>query len=126
MLFLPPGTSTLVRIHGAYVSGAEIERVVAHLRTQQAPVYEGSIGTTTPDDHLAPDAVDDKYEAAVALVARVGHASASLMQRHLRIGYNRAARLLEAMERDGVVGPAAGGRPRDVYGVGIPAPSARP
>jgi DNA segregation ATPase FtsK/SpoIIIE, S-DNA-T family len=100
--------------------------VVAHLRTQQAPVYEGSIGTTTPDDHLTPDAVDDKYEAAVALVARVGHASASLMQRHLRIGYHRAARLLEAMERDGVVGPAAGGRPRDVYSGGIPAPSARP
>jgi DNA segregation ATPase FtsK/SpoIIIE, S-DNA-T family len=125
MLFLPPGTSTLVRIHGAYVSGAEIERVVVHLRTQQAPVYEGSICTAKPDDHPAPEAFDDKYEAAVALVASLGQASASLMQRHLRIGYNRAARLLEAMEREGVVGPADGSRPRDVYSRGIPAPSAR-
>lgn len=125
MLFLPPGTSKLVRIHGAYVSETEIKRVVDYLRTQQTPVYDGSIFTSKPDDNTAPEAVDDKYDEAVALVARLGQASASLMQRHLRIGYNRAARLLEAMEREGVVGPAEGSRPRDVYIKDIPAPSVR-
>jgi S-DNA-T family DNA segregation ATPase FtsK/SpoIIIE len=125
MLFLPPGTSKLVRIHGAYVSETEIKRVVDYLRIQQTPVYDGSIFTSKPDDNTAPEAVDDKYDEAVALVARLGQASASLMQRHLRIGYNRAARLLEAMEREGVVGPAEGSRPRDVYIKDIPAPSVR-
>jgi S-DNA-T family DNA segregation ATPase FtsK/SpoIIIE len=125
MLFLPPGTSKLLRIHGAFVSAAEIKRLVASLQTQPAPVYEMSIFTLKADDHAAPEAFDDKYDAAVALVARLGQASASLMQRHLRIGYNRAARLLEVMERDGVVGPAAGSRPREVYGREIPAPPRR-
>jgi S-DNA-T family DNA segregation ATPase FtsK/SpoIIIE len=125
MLFLPPGTSKLVRIHGAYVSEAEIKRVVDYLRTQQAPVYDTSIFTAKTDDHAEPEAFDEKYDAAVALVARVGHASASLIQRHLRIGYNRAARVLEVMEREGVVGPADGSRPRDVYVKDIPDPSLR-
>jgi S-DNA-T family DNA segregation ATPase FtsK/SpoIIIE len=125
MLFLPPGTSQLVRIHGAYVSEAEIKRVVDHLRRQQAPVYDESIATAKPDDQTAPEAPDDKYDEAVALVARLGHASASLVQRHLRIGYNRAARLIDAMERQGVVGPADGSRPREVYVKDIPAPAGR-
>ena len=77
------------------------------------------------DEGVAPEVVDDKYDAAVALVARLGQASASLMQRHLRIGYKRAARLIEAMEREGVVGPADGSRPRDVHIKDIPAPSLR-
>jgi DNA segregation ATPase FtsK/SpoIIIE, S-DNA-T family len=123
LLFLPPGTSKLVRIHGAYVSEAEIKRVVDHLRTQQAPVYEGSIFTAKADANAEPEAFDEKYDAAVALVARLGHASASLIQRHLRIGYNRAARLIEVMEREGVVGPADGSRPRDVYVKEIPDPA---
>jgi DNA segregation ATPase FtsK/SpoIIIE, S-DNA-T family len=125
MLFLPPGTSQLVRIHGAYVSEAEIKRMVDYLRTQQTPVYDGSMFTPQPDDHTEPEVVDAKYDEAVALVARLGQASASLMQRHLRIGYNRAARLIEIMEREGVVGPADGSRPRDVYSKDIPAASWR-
>lgn len=125
MLFLPPGTSQLVRIHGAYVSEAEIKRVVDYLRTQQTPVYDGSMFTPQPDEHTEPEVVDAKYDEAVALVARLGQASASLMQRHLRIGYNRAARLIEIMEREGVVGPADGSRPRDVYSKDIPAASWR-
>jgi S-DNA-T family DNA segregation ATPase FtsK/SpoIIIE len=125
MLFLPPGTSKLMRIHGAYVSEAEIKRVVEYLRTQQSPVYDGSIFTPRPDGSADSEVVDDKYDAAVALVAKLGQASASLMQRHLRIGSKRAARLIEAMEREGVVGPADGSRPRDVYIKDIPAPSLR-
>ena len=123
MLFLPPGTSKLMRIHGAYVSEAEIKRVVEYLRMQQTPVYDGSIFTPRTDGSADSEVVDDKYDAAVALVAKLGQASASLMQRHLRIGSKRAARLIEAMEREGVVGPADGSRPRDVYIKDIPAPS---
>jgi S-DNA-T family DNA segregation ATPase FtsK/SpoIIIE len=114
MLFLPPRTSTLVRVHGAYVSETEIKRVVEHLRAQQAPVCDRPLCTPPGDDAAVPEAVDPKYDQAVALVAGRGQASASLIQRHLRIGYNRAARLLEVMEREGVVGPAVGGRPREV------------
>ena len=125
MLFLPPGTSKLMRIHGAYVSEAEIKRVVEYLRRQQTPVYDGSIFTPRTDGSADSEVVDDKYDAAVALVAKLGQASASLMQRHLRIGSKRAARLIEAMEREGVVGPADGSRPRDVYIKDIPAPSLR-
>jgi DNA segregation ATPase FtsK/SpoIIIE, S-DNA-T family len=123
MLFLPPGTSKLVRIHGAYVSEAEIKQIVDHLRRQQAPEYDFSIFTEASEDKAAAEEYDDKYDMAVALVARLGQASASLIQRHLRIGYNRAARLIEVMEREGVVGPADGSRPRDVYVKEIPDPA---
>ncbi|HEX9868363.1 MAG TPA: DNA translocase FtsK 4TM domain-containing protein, partial [Candidatus Tectomicrobia bacterium] len=115
MLFLPPGTSKLLRIHGAFVSEAEIKRLVTSLQTQPAAVYDASIFSVKADEQVEPEAFDEKYDEAVALVARLGQASASLMQRHLRIGYNRAARLLEVMEREGVVGPADGSRPREVY-----------
>jgi S-DNA-T family DNA segregation ATPase FtsK/SpoIIIE len=125
MLFLPPGTSKLLRIHGAYVSEADVKRLVEYLRAQQAPVYDGSIVAVERDGAADDEGRDDKYEAAVALVARLGQASASLIQRHLRIGYHRAARLIEAMERDGVVGPAGGSRPREVYVKDIPGPPSR-
>ena len=113
MLFLPPGTSKLLRIHGAYVSEAEIKRVVDYLRAQQVPVYDFSIFTVKAEEQVEPETFDPKYDEAVALVARLGQASASLIQRHLRIGYNRAARLIEVMEREGVVGPADGSRPEE-------------
>jgi S-DNA-T family DNA segregation ATPase FtsK/SpoIIIE len=125
MLFLPPGTSKLLRIHGAYVSEADIKRLVEYLRTQQAPVYDVSIVAGKRDDTVEDEDHDDKYDEAVALVARLGQASASLIQRHLRLGYNRAARLIDAMERDGVVGPADGSRPREVYVKEIPGPPFR-
>jgi DNA segregation ATPase FtsK/SpoIIIE, S-DNA-T family len=122
MLFLPPGTSKLLRIHGAYVSEAEIKRLVDYLRAQQVPEYDFSIFTVKADAPVEPEAFDPKYDEAVALVARLGQASASLIQRHLRIGYNRAARLIEVMEREGVVGPADGSRPREVYVKETPEP----
>jgi S-DNA-T family DNA segregation ATPase FtsK/SpoIIIE len=125
MLFLPPGTSRLVRIHGAYVSEAEIKRVVEYLRPQQPPAYDEALVSSPALDAAQAEVLDDKYEAAVALVARLGQASAALMQRHLHIGYKRATRLIEAMEREGVVGPADGSRPRDVYLKDLPDPSWR-
>jgi DNA segregation ATPase FtsK/SpoIIIE, S-DNA-T family len=125
LLFLPPGTSKLLRIHGAYVSEADITRLVAYLRTQQAPVYEVSRFAAPREATVEAADPDDKYDEAVALVARLGQASASLIQRHLRIGYNRAARLIAALERDGVVGPADGSRPREVYGKELPGPPCR-
>jgi S-DNA-T family DNA segregation ATPase FtsK/SpoIIIE len=120
MLFLPPGTSKVLRIHGAYVADTEIKRVVDYLRTQHPPVDDLSIGAATRDESPEPEADDDKYAEAVALVARLGQASAALIQRHLRIGHHRAARLIEVMERGGVVGPADGSRPRDVLITEVP------
>jgi S-DNA-T family DNA segregation ATPase FtsK/SpoIIIE len=126
MLFLPPGTSKLLRIHGAYVSETEIKRLVDSLRSQQAPRYESGLFTSKSDAAADGADSDAQYDAAVALVARLGQASASLIQRHLGIGHARAARLLAVMEREGVVGPADGSRARDVYAQDIPDPACRP
>ena len=116
MLFLPPGSSKLSRIHGAFVSSAEIKRVVEFLKKQGEPAYESAIlmeekkGKEASED----DEYDEKYDDAVAFVAETGQASISLIQRRFRIGYNRAARIVEKMEEQGVVGPSDGVKPREV------------
>jgi S-DNA-T family DNA segregation ATPase FtsK/SpoIIIE len=116
MLFLPPGSSKLSRIHGAFVSSAEIKRVVEFLKKQGEPAYESAIlleekkGKDAPED----DEYDEKYDEAVAFIAETGQASISLIQRRFRIGYNRAARIVEKMEEQGVVGPSDGVKPREV------------
>ena len=116
MLFLPPGTAKLQRIHGAYISEAELTQVLAFLRSQEKPEYDeevteiSAIQSTESDD----DEYDERYDDAVALVTEAGQASISMIQRHLRIGYNRAARIIEKMEKEGVVGPSDGAKPRDV------------
>jgi S-DNA-T family DNA segregation ATPase FtsK/SpoIIIE len=116
MLFLPPGTAKLQRIHGAYISEGELTQVLAFLRSQEKPEYDeevtetSSIQSTESDD----DEYDERYDDAVALVTEAGQASISMIQRHLRIGYNRAARIIEKMEKEGVVGPSDGAKPRDV------------
>jgi len=115
MLFLPPGVSKLQRIHGAYVSETEIKRLTDFLRNQQQPVYDDSI--LAVEENLNPEdeeAMDEKYEEAVRLVKETRQVSISMIQRKLRIGYNRAARLVEIMEREGIVGSADGGRTREV------------
>jgi S-DNA-T family DNA segregation ATPase FtsK/SpoIIIE len=115
MLFLPPGVSKLQRIHGAYVSEAEIKRVTQYLRDQKQPVYDETI--LTMEETVAPegeDEMDEKYDEAVRIVRETRQVSISMIQRKLRIGYNRAARLVEIMEREGVVGSADGGRTREV------------
>ncbi len=116
MLFLPPGTAGMQRIHGAYVTEGEIRRVVDFLKQQARPEYDSSVleAQESEDGEWEDEEMDEKYEEAVALVSRLQQASISLVQRHLRIGYNRAARLIERMEAEGIVGPADGSKARDV------------
>ncbi len=117
MLFIPPGTSRLNRIHGAYVSEEEVKRVVEYLKTQQAPVFEVGIlemqDEETKEEEMGER--DDKYSDAIEIVAETRQASISMLQRRLRIGYNRAARIIEMMEKEGLVGPSDGIKPREVY-----------
>jgi S-DNA-T family DNA segregation ATPase FtsK/SpoIIIE len=117
MLFIPPGTSKLSRIHGAYVSDKEISRIVDFVKTQAQPAYDASIEKFELEAELSSrndDTNDDKYDEAVALVGELGQASISLVQRYMKIGYNRAARMIEQMEREGIVGPSDGAKPRKV------------
>ncbi len=119
MLYLPPGTGRLKRIHGAFVSDAEVQRVVDFLKKQGKPVYEKSIlEMKDTDDKGAHDdeEPDERWEDALRLVAETRQASISLVQRRLRIGYNRAARIIEMMEREGMVAPSDGtSKPREIY-----------
>ncbi len=117
MLFLPPGSSKLTRIHGAFVSSPEIKRIVDFLKKQGAPSYDSSILLETKKEKEATEEegeYDEKYDEAVAFVAETGQASISLIQRRFRIGYNRAARIIEKMEQEGVVGPSDGIKQREV------------
>jgi S-DNA-T family DNA segregation ATPase FtsK/SpoIIIE len=119
MLFLPPGTAKLIRSHGAFVSDAEVQRVVEFLKKQGKPVYEKSIlemKDSDPKGSTDDEEDDPQYDAALALVAEARQASISMIQRRLRIGYNRAARIIEKMEQEGVVGPSDGtSKPREVF-----------
>jgi len=118
MLFIPPGTSKLSRIHGAYVSDKEISRIVDFIKMQAQPAYDDSIEkyalAAAQIQHEGDDDFDAKYDEAVALVSELGQASISLVQRYMKIGYNRAARIIEKMESEGIVGPSDGAKPRKV------------
>lgn len=118
MLFIPPGTSKLSRIHGAYVSDKEISRIVDFIKMQAQPAYDSSIEkfalAAAQTQHEGDDDFDEKYDEAVALVGELGQASISLVQRYMKIGYNRAARMIEKMEAEGIVGPSDGAKPRKV------------
>lgn len=115
MLFMPPGTSKLQRIHGAYVSEVDVARVVEFLKKGARPDYDETILTIKEDEKESEDQdQDDRYDDAIALVTSLKQASISLVQRHLRVGYNRAARIIEKMEKEGIVGPSDGSKPREV------------
>jgi S-DNA-T family DNA segregation ATPase FtsK/SpoIIIE len=119
MLFLPPGVGKLTRIHGAYVSEEEVKRVTSFLRRQMKPEYDSSIAaeisTGEGEAEEMGGELDEKYQEAVELVMQTGQASISMVQRKLRVGYNRAARMIETMEKQGIVGPSDGVKPREVF-----------
>jgi len=117
MLFLPPGTARLSRVHGAYVSDQEIKRVIEFISHQAKPHYRTDVfeAKKAVDGGDGDDDYDEMYDLAVEIVSETQQASISMIQRRLRVGYNRAARMVEQMERDGVVGPADGAKPREVY-----------
>ncbi len=115
MLFLPPGSARLLRVHGAYVSEHEIARVTEFLRQTGAPVFDDSVGKPEkPQEALEPDDRDELFDEAVRFVVSSGQASTSMLQRRFRIGFSRAGRLIDIMERDGIIGPADGSRPREI------------
>jgi S-DNA-T family DNA segregation ATPase FtsK/SpoIIIE len=118
MLFLPPGVARLTRIHGAYVSEEEVKKVTSFLKENMKPDYDSSIAAEISAEEGTEEGEegekDDKYQEAVELVLQTGQASISFVQRKLRVGYNRAARMIEAMEKEGIVGPSDGSRPREV------------
>ena len=119
MLFLPPGTSKLARLHGPFVTEREVTKLVDHLRRQGAPKFDEEL-YRVPDEGedgraIDPEDVDEHYDLAVRIVAETRNASISYLQRRLKVGYNRAARMIEQMEREGVVGPQVGVKPREVF-----------
>ncbi|HJT65626.1 MAG TPA: DNA translocase FtsK [Pyrinomonadaceae bacterium] len=119
MLFLPPGTSRLIRVHGAYIDEKEIDRIVSHIKAQGPPSYDETI-TQSDEEALGLTASesehDEFFEEALRICVEMKRASTSVLQRRLRIGYGRAAAILDMMEREGLIGQADGSRPRPVLG----------
>lgn len=120
MLFLPPGTAKLQRIHGPFISDAEVQRLTVFWKAQQL-ADDPLRGRVNFHDQSSSDdeeevVVDEKYEEAIDLVVETRQASISMLQRRLRVGYNRAARMIELMEKQGIVGPSDGIKQREVHG----------
>jgi S-DNA-T family DNA segregation ATPase FtsK/SpoIIIE len=119
MLFLPPGTSRLIRVHGAYVDEKEIEKIVNYAKAQGQPEYNETI-TQSEEEALGLEEGngehDELFEEALRICVEMKRASTSVLQRRLRIGYGRAAAILDLMEREGLIGQADGSRPRPVLG----------
>ncbi len=120
MLFLPPGSSRLTRVHGAFVTEAEINRVVEFWKAQARPDYDQTFLQAPPSDEDEAEAAefeggdDPAYQDAVRVVLEMGKASTSTLQRRLRLGYGRAARILDMMQHEGIIGPPDGSKPREV------------
>jgi S-DNA-T family DNA segregation ATPase FtsK/SpoIIIE len=121
MLFLPPGSSRLTRVHGAFVTEGETNSVVDFWKSQAEPEYDESFLLAPPSEDEDEDegedfegAEDPMYQDAVRVVLEMGKASTSTLQRRLRLGYGRAARILDMMQREGIIGPPDGSKPREV------------
>ncbi len=117
MLFVPPGTARLVRVHGTYLSEEELLTITDFLKAQRKPKYIFEITTEKREEayeEVYEDDYDEKYQEAIELVLSTRQASISGVQRVLRIGYNRAARIIDLMEKNGIVGPSDGAKPRQV------------
>ncbi|MBL8916189.1 MAG: DNA translocase FtsK 4TM domain-containing protein [Archangium sp.] len=119
MLIMPPTSAHLQRVHGCFVSEHEIKKVVDHLKAQGTPVYDESILKPREDENAGEVGEEDElhdelYDQAIAIVSEMRTVSISILQRKMRIGYNRSARMIERMEREGLVGAADGAKPRDV------------
>jgi S-DNA-T family DNA segregation ATPase FtsK/SpoIIIE len=118
LLYLPPGTSKLQRFHGAFVDEKEVENLTKQLRAQGSPKFDDDLlqaaeEAETSDDQDAD--VDEMFDRAVAIVADSRNASISYLQRRLKVGYNRAARMIEHMENEGIIGPQVGTKAREVF-----------
>jgi len=116
MLYLPPASSRFVRLHGPYISEQESARLASFLRKQGKPTYDTTVTADekgNAQEHAEFDK-DELYDEASRIVVSSGQASISYLQRRLRIGFSRAARLVDMMEMDGLVSAAAGGKPREV------------
>ncbi len=114
LLYLPPASSRCVRLHGPYISERETARLCSFLRKQGAPGYDESITADERAPEAAPANHDDLYDEAARIIVSSGQASISYLQRRLRIGFSRAARLVDMMEADGLVSAGTAGKPREV------------
>ncbi|MFQ5585870.1 MAG: DNA translocase FtsK [Thermodesulfobacteriota bacterium] len=119
MLFLPPGSSRIQRIHGPYLSETEIKRVTKFLKRQGKPSYDKAIAEAKADERPKDEEEHDeefmrRFDEAVQLASTLEIISTSYLQRRFRIGYNTAARIIDKMEAEGIIGPAQGSRPREV------------
>ncbi len=114
MLFLPSGQGEPIRVHGAFISGAETERLVEALKESPYEAEEVAVFSAQPDINAVADARDDLFDDAVRLVAEHQQASTSFLQRRLKVGYSRAARLMDELEAAGIVGPIVGAKPREI------------
>jgi S-DNA-T family DNA segregation ATPase FtsK/SpoIIIE len=116
MLFLRPGSSKPVRAQASLVTDEEIERVITFIKQQRQPAYREALAKTLTKDPVTAhlDVKDEMYDAAIEVVLTTGQASTSMLQRKLRLSYVRAARLMDLMEQEGIVGPGRGAKPREI------------
>ena len=119
MLFLPPNFPRLVRLHCAFISIPEVRRLVKHVKSQGTPTYDTRIlhvvrGRRRPAPRGRSGEKDELYDKAVETVLNSGQASASYLQRRLKLGYARAARIIDQMEDEGIIGPSEGSKPREI------------
>jgi S-DNA-T family DNA segregation ATPase FtsK/SpoIIIE len=119
MLFIPPGSARLIRLHGPLVTEVEATRIVTFLKKQAKPVYDETVTKDEAEVQAGipgggPSEQDPAYNEAVRIAVQMGQISVSHIQRRLKLGYARAARLVDMMEQNGIVGPADGSKPREV------------